>query len=103
VRRAILHNRELHFDQAPWGKPRVWAHDPNSYVDCTFDEHGDLVEIETTTRWRGTTAPVPWSVRFPRYAPLGGARVPVEAEVSWDPPEGRQVYWGGHVDHFGWR
>lgn len=103
---ALLHNPELRFATAPSGKPRIWAHDEASHVDCTFDDAGDLVAIETTTRAKGTSgtsAPTPWSGRFLRHAELGGVRVPVEAEVSWDPPSGRELYWRGHIDSFAWR
>jgi hypothetical protein len=100
---AILHNPELRFDVAPSGKPRVWARDEAAYVDCTFDGSGDLVEIETTTRARGKGGPTPWSGRFLRYGELGGVRVPVAAEVSWDLPSGRAPYWRAYVETFAWR
>jgi hypothetical protein len=44
-------------------------------VDCTFDDAGDLVQIETTTRSRGKDGPMPWSARFMRYGELDGVRV----------------------------
>jgi hypothetical protein len=99
---AILHNDELHFSTSPDRKPRVWARDEASYVDCTFDAAGDLVEIETLTRVRDLHGPQPWSGRFLAYGELGGARVPTRAEVSWDGPGARTVYWRGTVTGFEW-
>lgn len=100
---ALVHNPDLRFTTSPAGKPRVWAHDEASHVDCTFDDAGDLSAIETTTRAKGGEGPTPWSGRFLRYGELGGARVPIEAEVSWDPPSGREPYWRGRIDSFAWR
>jgi hypothetical protein len=39
----------------------------------------------------------PWAGEFSRYEILGGMRLPSEAEVYWDLPERRFVYWRGHV------
>lgn len=100
---AIVHNPEIRFDVAPSGNPRIWTHDPKTYVDCTFDNDGDLVQIETTTRSRGKEGPMPWSARFLRYGEFDGVRVPISAEVSWDLPSGRQTYWRAEIDHFGWQ
>jgi len=100
---AIKYNPEIHFDVAPSGKPRLWAHDDKTYVDCTFDAAGDLVEIETTTRIRGKEGSAPWSARYLHYGEFEGVRVPVSAEVSWDLPSGRQTYWRGEVEHFSWQ
>jgi len=102
---AIVQNPDLRFGVAPSGKPRIWAGgDEGGYVDFTFDSAGDLVAIETQVRPRGDEGiPTPWSGRFLRYGELGSARVPVEAEVSWDLPAGRQVYWRGHVESFHFR
>ncbi len=99
---AALHNPELRFTTAPLGKPRVWTHDEGTYVDYTFDSEGDIVEIESTARSRGKEGTAPWSGRFLRYAELDAVRIPVEAEVSWDLPEGRLVYWRGTVESFAW-
>jgi hypothetical protein len=100
---AIVHNPELHFTMAPSGLSRVWAHDEASYIDCRFNADGDLVEIETTTRVRGDEGPAPWSARYLRYGEFEGVRIPVEAEVSWDLPEGRSTYWRGHIESFTWQ
>ena len=99
---ALKYNPEIRFDVAPSGKPRLWAHDEKTYVDCTFDATGDLVEVETTTRVRGKTGPTPWSARYLRYGEFDGVRIPVSAEASWDLPSGRQTYWRGEIEHFAW-
>ncbi len=100
---AITHNPELRFATAPSGKPRLWTHDEATYLDCTFNADGDLIEVETTTRSRGEKGIAPWSARYLRYAELNGVRIPVEAEVSWDLPAGRHVYWRGKVESFSWQ
>lgn len=100
---ALVHNAALRFSTSPEGLPRVSIGDDATYVDCAFDAAGDLVEVHTTTRPRGTTGPCPWSGRFLRYAQVGPARIPVEAEVAWVPASGRAPYWRGTIETFAWR
>ena len=56
---AIVHNPELRYADGPDGTARVWAHDERSYVDCRFDDAGDLVEIASAARVRGREDPGP--------------------------------------------
>jgi hypothetical protein len=100
---AILWNDALRFESRPGGEIRVWAHDEASHVDCVFDAAGDLAEVRSTSRVRGDRGPTPWSGRFRGYRDLGGARVPTEADVSWDLPNERWTYWRGWIDSFAWR
>lgn len=101
---AILHNPNLSFASGPGDAERVWAHgDPETHLDCRFDASGDLVEVTTSTRMRTGVGVQPWSARFLAYGERDSVRVPVEAEVSWDPPSGREVYWRGRVLAFEWR
>ena len=63
-----------------------------------FDAEGDVARAscsarpfqsgETSRRWEGT---------FTDYRVLGGIRMPTRAEVAWDLPEGRYVYWRGRI------
>jgi hypothetical protein len=100
---AIVHNPELRFTTAPDGSPRVWSRSEASYVDCTFDDAGDLVEVRTESRHRSGVGSVPWSARFSAHGELGGLRVPTAGETSWDSTEGREVVWRGTIDTLEWR
>lgn len=96
---AMLHNSELRFGDGEAGALRVWAGDPETYVDLGFDEAGDVATAFTRTRCRDD-APVPWGGRFEGYRSFGPVRVPARAEVYWVLPEGEFVYWRGEVT--GW-
>ncbi len=39
----------------------------------------------------------PWEGRWTAWAERGGMRIPVEGEVAWLLPEGRQAYWRGRI------
>jgi len=41
--------------------------------------------------------PTPWGGDFASYEVVGGLRIPASAEVYWDLPGGRFVYWRGTV------
>ncbi len=100
---AVRDNPELHFDEAPDGRSRVWAHDEASFVDFAFDANGDVMSIEAQNRVRGELGVQPWSARFLRYGEIEGARIPIEAEVAWGGPDEREVYWRGRITGFSWR
>ena len=38
-----------------------------------------------------------WGGEFSDYRALGAMRIPTRAEVYWDYPEGRHVYWRGKI------
>ena len=44
-----------------------------------------------------TWVPTPWAGEFGDYKVLSGIRLPTLAEVYWELPEGRYVYWRGTV------
>jgi hypothetical protein len=46
---------------------------------------------------RGRAVPTPWSGTWTAYAEMQGMRVPIEGEVAWILPTGRQTYWRGRV------
>ena len=69
-------------------------------VMLAFDEAGDIVGASSPARplHRGDTwTPMAWGGAFSLYRELGGMRMPSAAEVYWDLPEGRYVYWRGEV------
>jgi hypothetical protein len=99
---ALRHNRQLQFGEGEDGPVRVWAFDPETYVDLRFDADGDIVGVFSRTRSRDDGV-YPWEGRFFDYRELGGVRVPTRGEVSWHLPEGEFAYWRGEVTSVGWR
>jgi hypothetical protein len=73
---------------------------PSLEVTFDFDEAGDIVRAASVARpYRraGGWVPSRWSGVFSDYRELGGMRMPAAAEVGWDLPEGRYVYWRGRI------
>jgi len=69
-------------------------------VTLEFDAHGDIVSCSTPARPRQVGrvyANTAWGGGFSRYATLDGMRIPTHAEVYWDLPGGRFVYWRARV------
>ncbi len=69
-------------------------------VTLEFDAAGDIVRASSggrPLRQGDTWLPTPWSGDFGNYRELGGMRMPTSAEVGWDLPGGRFVYWRGRV------
>jgi hypothetical protein len=76
------------------------AGEPAFEVTFEFDAEGDIVRASTDARpfrSAGGWKPTAWSGRFSDYRELGGMRIPTAAEVAWEPPEGRFVYWRGRI------
>ncbi len=68
-------------------------------VTLHLDDAGDIVGA-SALRPRSVgeaTVPTPWGGAFSAYADLAGMRVPTHAEVWWELPSGRFVYWRGDV------
>jgi hypothetical protein len=68
-------------------------------VRLSLDETG-LIRSATGIRPRlagKTTIETPFVGRFGDYVELGGIRIPGNAEVSWELPEGPFTYWRGEV------
>jgi uncharacterized protein DUF6920 len=75
------------------GETSVW-------LDFHFGQGGLVERVYTPARARdvgGTAVPTPWEGRFTRYEAQHGFLIPIEAEVAWLLPSGRQAYWRGHV------
>jgi hypothetical protein len=74
--------------------------DQRPAVRIEFDASGDIVGSAADARPRdvnGSAVPTPWRGEFSDYATLGGIRMPTRAEVYWDLPEKRFVYWRGEI------
>ena len=65
-----------------------------------FDASGAIVACSASARPRtvkGRSVPTPWGGEVTDYRVLGGIWMPTRAEVYWDLPEGRFVYWRGQI------
>lgn len=70
-------------------------------LDFHFGKNGLVERVFTPGRMRdvgGRGVPTPWEGRFQRYERHGMFLIPVEGEVAWLLPEGRQIYWRGRVE-----
>lgn len=89
--------------QKPRARPRRFTatqHIGAPAVTLEFDSEGDIVRASSGARpfrQGDTWLPPPWSGEFGDYRELGGMRMPTSAEVGWDLPGGRFVYWRGRV------
>jgi len=68
-------------------------------VQLDFDEAGDIVRATGVRPFPlgKTYEPRPWGGDVAEYASFDGTRIPAFAEVWWDLPEGRFVYWRGRI------
>jgi len=69
-------------------------------LDFHFGTNGLIERVFTPSRMRdvaGRGVPTPWEGRFLHYERRGTFLIPVQAEVAWLLPEGRQAYWRGSV------
>jgi hypothetical protein len=101
VPHAIGHNRELEWRQLDGRSVEVSTQlGPDQLqVLIEFDTHGDIVGAAAVRpRLDGKTwVPTPWAGEFGDYKMLSGIRLPTSAEVYWELPAGRYVYWRGTV------
>jgi hypothetical protein len=68
--------------------------------DVHFDDAGMIAGVRAAARYRtmgGAAVPMPWEGRVWGYETRHGMRVPLEGEVAWLAPEGRQPYWRGRI------
>lgn len=99
VPHALLANRELEWVELHGHSVEVatCVGTARVAVRLELDEAGDVVAARADERPRDGDVPRPWGGVFADYAVVGGVRVPTSAEVSWDLPAGRFVYWRGRV------
>ncbi|TWU45083.1 hypothetical protein Q31b_02540 [Novipirellula aureliae] len=94
---ALLQNQSLRFEELSKAQVRVSVIDDETHVDLLFDDNGEIVAAKTLTRFRDDEIQ-PWEGRFENYRDFGPLRLPSKAEVAWDAPEGRFVYWRANID-----
>ena len=69
-------------------------------IEVSFDAQGDIGTVSTRERpaiENGLSVLRPWGGAFSDYGELDGVRMPRRAEVWWDLPTGRFVYWRGEI------
>lgn len=67
-------------------------------VVLEFDAAGDVARASCSARpFQSGETSRPWQGTFADYRVLGGIRMPTRAEVAWDLPEGRYLYWRGRI------
>lgn len=70
------------------------------WLQFDFGTRGEIVRAHTPGRWRavvGGYVRTPWTCYYRRYLKLGEMRMPAEAEVAWDLPEGPCSYFHGRL------
>ena len=101
VPHAIAANRELEWREVSERAVDVSceAGSTSAAVQWEFDDVGDLARVTGVRPFLdGKTIVLrPWGGEFGEYASFAGIRVPAFAEVWWELPEGRFVYWRGRV------
>ena len=101
VPQAIAANRELEWREVGERAVEVACEvgSTRAAVQWEFDDAGDLVRVTGVRPFLDgkTIVPTPWGGEFGEYASFAGIRVPTFAEVWWELPEGRFVYWRGTV------
>lgn len=99
--RALIENPSLRFGEGTDGPVRIACGDAATYVDLRFDDEGDVAGIYSRTRVYRDRA-TPWGGDFFDYRDFSGLRLPTRAEVFWDLPSGRFVYWRGEIHAASW-
>jgi len=101
VPQAIALNPELQWRSVDERRIELGAsiNSARAVVTLTVDAEGDIVRASARRpRQVGSRSVLtPWGGAFSNYRELGGLRVPTHAEVWWDLPEQRFVYWRGDV------
>ena len=98
---AIAANRKLEWREVGANEIEVAceAGGERAEVRWQFNKGGDLKGATGERPYPAgeTFVPRPWGGDFGEYASLGGVRVPTYGEAWWQLPEGRFVYWRGHI------
>jgi hypothetical protein len=98
---AIAANRELEWRELDRRSVEVATPigPANVPVRWEFDAAGDVVRATGVRPFPvgKTFVPRAWGGDFGEYASFSGTRVPSFGEAWWELPEGRFVYWRGHV------
>jgi hypothetical protein len=69
-------------------------------LEFYFNDAGEIQEVFTPARYRevnGKYELTPWLGHHSRYQKNEGIRIPMEAEVEWELPEGKLPYFRAHL------
>jgi hypothetical protein len=72
----------------------------NASLEFHFNDAGEIQEVFTRARYRAVNGKyelTPWLGHHSRYQENQGIRIPMEAEVEWELPEGKLPYFRGHL------
>jgi hypothetical protein len=98
---AIAANRELQWREIDERTVEVACEVPAGRVAVHwgFNDAGDLARATGVRPFPvgKTFVPRRWGGDFGDYATFDGTRVPSFGEAWWELPEGRFVYWRGHI------
>lgn len=99
VPHAMAVNRELEWTELDERSVEVGypVHGERLTLRLDFDASGDIFRCSTGGRPSDDGTRLPWAGDFSDYRTLGGVRLPTFAEVYWDLPGDRFVYWRGAV------
>ena len=101
VPQAIAANRELEWREVGERAVEVSCEvgSTRAAVQWEFDDDGDLACVTGVRPFLDGKAivPTPWGGELGEYASFAGIRVPTFAQVWWELPQGRFVYWRGTV------
>lgn len=98
---AMAENRELVWREVEECSVEVASvKGATAVVELEFDAAGDIVRATGTRPFAvgKTLVPTPWGGDFSDYASFNGTRVPTYGQAWWELPEGRFVYWRGHIN-----
>ena len=67
-----------------------------------FNDAGLIASVRAEARGTGAgkggvMVMLPWDCALSNYRPQGGMHIPMTGEAAWVRPEGRKVYFVGHV------
>ena len=98
---AMAANRELVWREVDERTVEVASgKDTAAVVELEFDAGGDIVRATGTRPFAvgKSFVPTPWGGDFGDYASFDGTRIPTYGQAWWELPEGRFVYWRGHIN-----
>jgi hypothetical protein len=97
---ALLPSQGVRWEAVDDSSARASLTDGGISLTMTFRFHADgLIDtVRSESRDRlvdGKSSATPWQGRFWDYASRSGMRVPLQAEVAWDLPQGLSTYFRG--------
>ncbi len=99
---ALLPSQGVHWEAVDDASARATIRDSDVTVTLLFrfNDAGLIDSVRAESRGRvvnGAVVPTPWEGRMWRYEVRDGMRIPLEAEVVWQRPEGPLPYWRGRI------